>query len=106
MDKVGEQLPAVGITAASLTLVFLGFLISSWEGFPTTALDSIRPRYRRRARLAFAGIVFSLLSVVLGFLGMETAHQWPGVDWAGAICLAVWAVLTLTQAGIALKDFK
>jgi hypothetical protein len=104
LDKIGDQLPAVGITAASLTLVFLGFLFASWDSYDTPSKKAVRSKYRVRGWLAFVGIVSSLLSVLFGFVGIANSHSTRWVDIVGVVCLAVWAVLILAQAGIALLD--
>lgn len=106
LDKIGDQLPAIGITAASLTLVFLGFLFSSWESYETVARRTVYKKYWKRGWTAFAGMEAALLSVVLGFVGMATDHRWPAVDWAGLISLTLWGVLISTQAVTALRDIK
>ena len=107
MDKIGDQLPAIGITAASLTLVFLGFLFASWEGYETPeGKAAVRAKYRERGWIAFFGVVASLLSVVFGFIGIGTAHTESWADWVGTVCLAVWAALILWQAVLSLRDIK
>ena len=104
MDKIGDQLPAVGITAASLTLVFLGFMFTSWESYETTSRRAVYKKFLSRGWMAFAGMEAALLSVVLGFVGIGTAHVSRAVDWAGLIALAAWAVLISMQAWTALRD--
>lgn len=106
MDKIGEQLPAVAITAASLTLVFLGLLIASWESYDRASKASVRQRFRTRAWVSFSGIIFALLAVTFGFVGIGTAHAHGWVDELGTFCLLAWAMLTVAQAVIALRDLK
>jgi uncharacterized membrane protein len=106
LDKVADQLPAIGITAASLTLVFLGFLFASWESYPKVDKGSVRVKFRVRGWMAFAGIVFALLAVVFGFIGIARSHTIPCVDWAGVVCLGLWAILIAAQSVIALLDIK
>jgi hypothetical protein len=106
LDKIGDQLPAIGITAASLTLVFLGFVLASWESYDTTAKAAVRRKYRIRGKVALAGIIASLLSVLFGFIAVGTEHACKWVDVMGVACLGVWGVLTAIQATIALRDIK
>lgn len=106
MDKVADQLPAIGITAASLTLVFLGFLFASWESFDKVGKESVRLRFRVRGWMAFAGIVFSLMAVVFGFTGIATSHASARIDLYGVVCLGLWAILIAAQSVIALLDIK
>lgn len=106
MDKVGEQLPAVAITAASLTLVFLGFLLASWEGYDTSGKAAVRAKYRTRAVVAYWGILSSLAAVLLGFVSVGSGHAYPWVDVLGCVCLAGWGALTITQARMSLRDIK
>ena len=56
--------------------------------------------------MAFAGIVFSLLAVLFGFIGIATSHADPSIDLAGVVCLGVWALLITMQSVIALLDIK
>jgi hypothetical protein len=107
LDKIGDQLPAIGITAASLTLVFLGFLFASWERYETPeGQAAVRAKYLKRGWIAFFGVAASLMSVLFGFIGIGMAHTDSRVDWAGVLCLAVWAALILWQAIISLRDMK
>ena len=104
MDRVGEQLPAVAITAASLTLVFLGLMFSSWESYDTQAKKAVRSKYRLRGWLSFIGIASALLSALLGFVGVATSHSPAWTDWVGAVLLAIWGILITAQGVIALRD--
>lgn len=104
LDKVADQLSAIGITAASLTLVFLGFLFASWELFDKVGKESVRVKFRVRGWMAFVGIIFSLAAVVLGFIGIATSHASARIDLYGVVCLGVWAFLILVQSVIALLD--
>jgi hypothetical protein len=106
LDKIGEQLPSLGITAASLTLVFFGFLVASWESYDKAAKAVVRPKFRKRAWVAFWGIISSLLAVVLGLVGMATQHAHRWVDFLGLVCLAAWGGLTTYQSVSALRDIK
>ena len=106
MDKIGDQLPTIGITAASLTLVFLGFMFASWDAYDAEGRKSVRAKYRLRGWLAFSGIVFSLLAVLFGFIGIAIGHSHECVDWAGVTSLAAWAILITVQAVIALRDIE
>lgn len=98
MDKIGEQLPTLGITAASLTLVFLGFLLASFEGFTAEARSTVAPKFRRRGWLAVGGIACALVSAVLGAVSVATVHSYRWVDAVGIGCLGLWTVLTAAQA--------
>ena len=81
-------------------------MFASWESYDAEAKRTVRGKYRLRGWLAFSGIVFSLLAVLLGFVGMDTAHSYEWVDRAGVLCLAAWALLITAQAVIALRDIK
>jgi hypothetical protein len=104
--KIGEQLPAIGVTAASLTLVFLGFLFASWDTYEAEEQNTVRPKFLRRGWLAFWGIVAALLSMFFGLAGIALKHTPIGLDWTGLICLGIWSALILTQSVIALLDIK
>lgn len=106
MDKIGDQLPAVAITAASLTLVFLGFLFASWEGYDATGKRAVRGKYRLRGWLAFAGFVTSLLSALCGFIAIGMGHTYAIVDCLGVVFLVAWAGLITAQSVIALRDIQ
>jgi hypothetical protein len=104
MDKVGAQLPTIAMTAASLTLVFLGLMFSSYEGFETTQRPHIRTKYRRRGWLAFLGLLVSLLSVAFGLIGIGTAHKYIWPDYASLAFLVLWGLLIVAQAFISLLE--
>jgi hypothetical protein len=104
MDKVGEQIPAVAITAASLTLVFLGLLFTSWDSYDAAAKPSVKRRFRRRVWTGFFGFLTSTISVVFGFIGIGTATSWPVV--VGLIFLGIWAILTIGLAFIAALEIE
>lgn len=106
MDKLGEQLPTLGITAASLTLVFLGFLLASFEGFTPEARTTVAPKFQRRGWLAVAGIVCALLSAVFGAVGVATSHSYRYCDVIGTAFLALWALLITGQAINAVREIR
>lgn len=56
--------------------------------------------------MAFFGMQFALASVFLGFVGIATGHKWAWADCLGALCLAIWALLTSAQAVVALTEIK
>jgi hypothetical protein len=104
MDKVGEQLPAVASTVASLILVFFAIIITRWDSYETTAKASVRPKFRRKAWTVFFGFLAAVLSGLFGFIGIGTAHKegWP--DVVGAIFLAISVVLMTIFAFISLLE--
>lgn len=104
LDKVGDQLPAIAITAASLTLVFLGFLLTAWEGYDAQAKAAVKKKYQSRGLIAVWALQASLVAVALGLIGIGSGHAWAWVDYLGMACLALWGVLTSYQGYIAFKD--
>ena len=104
MDKVGEQLPAVGATVASLILVFIGLLITSWESYGAERQYAVRESFKRRGWIAFAALLSATLSVVLGMVGIGVQHKvcWP--DTIGTACLAISGALVNAIAYIYMKD--
>src|SRR5258705_3764643 len=98
MDKVGEQLPALGTALAGLILVFLGMIVSAWDGYDSIDRESVRSKYRTRIRLAFAGFLSALFSAGFGLYGTFLKHTpiWP--DHVGLWFLVLSATLTLIVA--------
>jgi hypothetical protein len=90
---VGGDIGASATALAGLLLVFLGFAVTSFEGYSKQEQGAVRPRYQRRAWLAFAGFGVSVLAAIFGILG----------KWLQVNCLAVTGVaLFLLAIGVAL----
>jgi hypothetical protein len=96
MDKIGDQLPAVAITAASLTLVFLGFLFASWDGYDEEGKSAVRNKYRVRGWLSFLGILAALASALCGFVAIGTAA--PQTDHGAKLRGGIFAARTAASA--------
>ncbi|MEH6718941.1 MAG: hypothetical protein V7704_08690 [Aurantimonas endophytica] len=90
MDGVaasGETVTAA-TALAGLILVYLGSLAASFGTFQPQEQKTVRPRYQKRAWVAFAGLAIALLSASLGVLG----------KWLPNECMANAAVIILLVA--------
>jgi uncharacterized membrane protein YjgN (DUF898 family) len=98
MDKVGEQLPAIGTTVAGLILVFLGMIFTSWESYDTGSKNSVRFKFRKRAWTSFFAFICAILSAVFGLIGVGTDHKCPWPDYVGAALLALSGIVMAISA--------
>lgn len=104
MDKVGEQLPTIATTIAGLILVFMGLILTAWEGYEPTEKNSVRAKFRRRIWIAFGAFLCSILSATFGLIGLGTSHKWPWPDYAGTVLLAISALLMIWVAFVDLLE--
>jgi hypothetical protein len=106
MDKVGEQLPAVATTVASLVLVFFGLIIAAWESYNPEAKASVRSRFRHRAWTTFFAFLAAVLSATFGLIGIGTAHKclWP--DVVGVVLLGLSGILMASVGLLALLEME
>jgi hypothetical protein len=94
-----------GATAlAGLILVFLGNVVSSYEGYAPQAKSSVRGRFRRRGWFAFAGFASSLVSALLAL-----SYNW--LDWDSLIITAIFLlaaslVCAFVAALLEVRDIK
>ena len=64
--QLAFQVMVAGHTLAGLTLVFLGNISNSFEGYDTDAQDSVRQGFRFRVWTAFLSMIFAIGSGVFG----------------------------------------
>jgi hypothetical protein len=103
-DKVGEQLPAVAATVASLILVFFAIIFTRWDGYDPAAKNAVRARFRWRAWMVFFAFLFAVFSGLFGLIGIGTAHkpEWP--DVVAVIPLALSVLLMMAYAFVSLLE--
>jgi hypothetical protein len=61
---------------AGLLLVFLGATQAGFDGYDKALQRSVLVRYQRKSRLAFAGFVLSLISLILSLIGKRFEFGW------------------------------
>lgn len=91
-----------GTALAGLILVFLGATLNAYDSYDADAQPVVKPKYKQRAILAFAGFLASLVSAVLAF-----AAGWCGnVAWLnGAMfALGISFLLLLIMAATSLME--
>lgn len=70
---VAGEVVGAGTALAGLILVYLGALVAGFESFQPQEQKVNKPRFLKRAWLAFVGIILSLISALLGIIGKWTA---------------------------------
>lgn len=66
---VAGEVAGAGTALAGLILVYLGALVTGFEGFQPQERRSNKPRFTKRAWIAFAGVILALLSALCGIAG-------------------------------------
>jgi len=104
MDKVGEQLPAVATTVASLILVFFAIIFTRWDSYDAAGKAAVKSKFRVRAWTVFFAFLAAVMSGILGLIGIGTAHKsgWP--DVVGVIFLALSVFLMMAFAFVSLLE--
>ncbi len=67
MENLAFELLLVGNTLAGLTLVFLGNIYNTFQGYTQDKQDDMRASYRFRASWALAGLSTALISALCAF---------------------------------------
>src|SRR5689334_9560434 len=85
---VADQVLTASTALAGLILVFIGSVVSAYDGYETPDQPAVRARYQWRGWFAFAGFAFSLLSALTAL----------AYNWAPSPCMidASLALLALT----------
>jgi hypothetical protein len=96
IEKVAELVFSGGTALAGLILVYLGFLIGSFEAYLPEQQRAVRSRYRRRAIFALIGFAASLAAAILALSGYWGGD---GFVYAGLVFLAV-AFITVFVTGL------
>jgi len=66
---VAGEVAGAGTALAGLILVYLGALVAGFETFQPQERKANKPRYLKRAWIAFVGVILALLSALLGIAG-------------------------------------
>lgn len=104
MDKVGEQLPTVATTVASLILVFFAIIYTRWDAYEATEKSAVKVKFRKRAWTVFFAFLFAVLAALFGLIGIGTAHKCSWPDIVGTILLALSVFLMTAFAFISLLE--
>ena len=83
-STISEQVLTAATALAGLILVFLGNVASSFEGYPKEDQRVVRPKYRKRAWLAFGGFAGSLAAA-----GLAILHNFTDATWLPGVAVAV-----------------
>ncbi len=67
MENLAFELLLAGNTLAGLTLVFLGNIYNTYQGYTPEKQDAMRASYQSRAWWAFFGLSASLISALFAF---------------------------------------
>ena len=101
--SVVSEVVGAATALAGLILVYLGSLVASFASFAPQEKRSVRAKHQRRAWLAFAARLLSLLAALLGVLAKWLPCEWVAdtavillfVSFVGASLTALITVLEL-----------
>jgi hypothetical protein len=96
LKELASDLFAGGSALAGLILVFLGGILSAYDGFAPAARFAVRKKYRRRGALALAGFLAGLAGAALALIFKWLAFL--GFLYASATCLALVFILIVILA--------
>jgi lysylphosphatidylglycerol synthetase-like protein (DUF2156 family) len=88
MQSAGNVTSEVASAAASLAgliLVYLGATAASYGSYDKPAQRAVKPRYLRRAWVAFSGFALCLASLLLAIVGKWLSLD--GADWMALVLL-------------------
>lgn len=66
--NIAGQIYSSGTFLAALILVFLGFIMTSFESFDQAVKFAIDPKHKKRALIALIGFISSLLTTITGMV--------------------------------------
>jgi hypothetical protein len=96
IGKIAELVFSGGTALAGLVLVYLGFLIGSFETYRPEQQRAVREKYQRRAVLGLIGFAASLLAAVLA---LSSYWGGPAFVYIGLIALGL-SFLTVFVTGL------
>jgi hypothetical protein len=97
VKNVLGQLFAGGAALAGLVLVFLGSIITAYDAYETTDKPAVKGKYQRRAWIAFAGFLASLISAGAALAGLLRGGSFTWLI-VGLITLGLSAILLVAIA--------
>jgi hypothetical protein len=107
VDKAADiagDVAAASSALAGLLLVFLGATQTAFEAYDKTAQKSVLSKYRRKAWLAFAGFVLSLIALSLSLLGKRFENDC--LVELSLISLLIGVVVVLSAAAASVWEIR
>lgn len=104
MDHAGlaGNLITASTAIAGLILVFLGIVLTAFDGYETTEQNAVRGKFQQRAVIALVGFLLSVFSCVFGI-----AALWPSLNalvWPSLIFFIVSVVFVVLAALACVRD--
>ena len=101
--EIAGQILGAGSALAGLILVFMGAAFTAFEGYTSEQKSAVRKKYQRRALVALAGFVASLLAAAIalasiwitGYPPLYCAVGMLGIAFVLALASAILSVLDL-----------
>jgi hypothetical protein len=84
--EIGGDILAAATALAGLLLVFMGAVSTTYDSYATAQKSAVRPKYRRRVWLAFAGFILSVAAAAFAL-----AAKW--FDCSGLVNVSVTLLL-------------
>lgn len=103
-EKILELIFTDGTALAGLVLVFLGALLTSFDGYDAEGQSAVRRKYQRRARLALSGFIAALGSATLALAGFCVPCLVRFSLYGGILALFLSFLMVLIVAIIAVND--
>jgi hypothetical protein len=103
-EKILELIFTGGTALAGLILVFLGALLTSFDGYGAEGQSAVRRKYQHRAWLALSGFVAALISATLALAGFCIPCMARFSLYGGLLALFVSFLMVLIVAIVAVKD--
>jgi protein-S-isoprenylcysteine O-methyltransferase Ste14 len=97
------QILSAGVSLGGLILVFLGFVVSSFESYDPQEKRAVRERFAVRVWLSFAGLLASVVAAAAGLIGQlshPTVSLWVGVACLTLATMALGALALQTARGV------
>ncbi|WGF86371.1 hypothetical protein [Marinivivus vitaminiproducens] len=84
-----------GVALAGLILVYLGAVASGFDSYDKSQQNSVRLQFQVRAWVAFAGVMISVLSALLAFIGKWISNECMVASASIVLIFAfVWSVIS------------
>jgi hypothetical protein len=97
---IAGDVAAASSALAGLLLVFLGATQTAFEAYEKSAQKSVLAKFRRKAWLAFAGFVLSLIALASSLLGKRFENDCLIELSLASLLLGVVVVLSAAAASV------
>ncbi len=95
IDIAGDVASA-GAATGGLILVFMGSAVAAFNGYDTTAQDSVRATFRTRVWTAFVGLLLAFGATTFALIAKVGPNE--GAAWTAVTLLALAALVVAAAA--------